>query len=97
MPVWCAETVAICSVRGAYEYAGQKCSATARMYVPESLWPEVSGGRGGGRREKGRREGGERRGEGREEREGEKGGRRGKGRREGGEEGEKGGREVRKK
>ena len=49
MPVWCAETVAICSVRGAYEYAGQKCSATARMYVPESLWPEVSGG--GGREE----------------------------------------------
>ena len=52
--------MAICSVRGAYEYAGQKCSATARMYVPESLWPEVSGGGGreGGEGGKGRREGG---------------------------------------
>ena len=37
--------MAICSIRGAFEYAGQKCSATARMYVPESLWPEVSGER----------------------------------------------------
>ena len=56
VPVWCAETVAICSVRGAYEYAGQKCSATARMYVPESLWPEVSG-RGGREEREGRGEG----------------------------------------
>ena len=47
-----ADNVAICSIRGAFEYAGQKCSATARMYVPESLWPEVSGER----REEGRRE-----------------------------------------
>ena len=37
------ENVAYCSVRGAIEYSGQKCSATARMYVPESCWPEVSG------------------------------------------------------
>ena len=81
MPVWCAETVAICSVRGAYEYAGQKCSATARMYVPESLWPEVSGGR---------REGG-RRG-----REGEKGGRE-EGKEKGREEGREGVREDRRK
>ena len=76
MPVWCAETVAICSVRGAYEYAGQKCSATARMYVPESLWPEVSGGRGreGGEGGKGRREGGKKGGsEGGKEEEREKG------------------------
>lgn len=35
------ENVAYCSVRGAVEYSGQKCSATARMYVPESCWPEV--------------------------------------------------------
>ena len=25
-------------VRGAFEYSGQKCSAAARAYVPESLW-----------------------------------------------------------
>ena len=36
------ENAAICSVRGAFEYSGQKCSATARMYVPESCWPEVT-------------------------------------------------------
>jgi len=29
------------SVRGAFEYSGQKCSATARLYVPSSLWPAV--------------------------------------------------------
>jgi 1-pyrroline-5-carboxylate dehydrogenase len=29
------------TIRGAFEYSGQKCSATSRMYVPESLWPEV--------------------------------------------------------
>ena len=57
-----ADNVAICSIRGAFEYAGQKCSATARMYVPESLWPEVSGER--------REEGGERREEREEESEG---------------------------
>jgi 1-pyrroline-5-carboxylate dehydrogenase len=28
-------------VRGAYEYQGQKCSASSRLYVPESLWPDV--------------------------------------------------------
>jgi 1-pyrroline-5-carboxylate dehydrogenase len=28
-------------VRGAYEYQGQKCSASSRLYVPESLWPAV--------------------------------------------------------
>ena len=27
--------------RGAFEYQGQKCSAAARAYIPESLWPEV--------------------------------------------------------
>ena len=35
------ETVVNCTVRGAFEYSGQKCSATSRMYIPESLWPEV--------------------------------------------------------
>jgi 1-pyrroline-5-carboxylate dehydrogenase len=28
-------------VRGAYEYQGQKCSASSRLYVPRSLWPDV--------------------------------------------------------
>ena len=28
-------------VRGAYEYQGQKCSATSRGYVPASRWPEL--------------------------------------------------------
>jgi 1-pyrroline-5-carboxylate dehydrogenase len=29
------------TVRGAFEYQGQKCSACSRMYVPKSMWPEV--------------------------------------------------------
>ncbi|MFV1980074.1 MAG: L-glutamate gamma-semialdehyde dehydrogenase [Rhodothermia bacterium] len=33
--------VATAAVRGAFEYQGQKCSAASRMYVPESLWPEI--------------------------------------------------------
>jgi 1-pyrroline-5-carboxylate dehydrogenase len=28
------------TVRGAFEYQGQKCSATSRLYVPKSVWPE---------------------------------------------------------
>ncbi|KAK6344468.1 1-pyrroline-5-carboxylate dehydrogenase [Orbilia brochopaga] len=28
------------TVRGAFEYSGQKCSATSRLYVAESIWPE---------------------------------------------------------
>ncbi|KZZ95964.1 delta 1-pyrroline-5-carboxylate dehydrogenase [Moelleriella libera RCEF 2490] len=27
------------TVRGAFEYQGQKCSATSRLYVPRSAWP----------------------------------------------------------
>lgn len=27
--------------RGAFEYQGQKCSAASRIYVPESIWPEI--------------------------------------------------------
>lgn len=27
------------TVRGAFEFQGQKCSATSRLYVPESMWP----------------------------------------------------------
>jgi 1-pyrroline-5-carboxylate dehydrogenase len=33
--------VATAIVRGAFEYQGQKCSAASRVYVPESLWPEI--------------------------------------------------------
>ena len=29
-------------VRGGFEYQGQKCSAVSRLFVPQSLWPEVS-------------------------------------------------------
>ncbi len=28
-------------IRGAYEYQGQKCSATSRAYVPQSMWPTL--------------------------------------------------------
>ncbi|HNX51685.1 MAG TPA: L-glutamate gamma-semialdehyde dehydrogenase [Thermoanaerobaculaceae bacterium] len=33
--------VATCLLRGAFEYQGQKCSATSRAYVARSLWPAV--------------------------------------------------------
>jgi len=29
------------TIRAAFEYQGQKCSACSRAYVPESMWPEV--------------------------------------------------------
>jgi len=35
------EEVVANTLRGAFEYQGQKCSAASRMYVPESLWPTV--------------------------------------------------------
>lgn len=28
-------------VRGAFEYAGQKCSAASRAYIPASIWPKL--------------------------------------------------------
>jgi 1-pyrroline-5-carboxylate dehydrogenase len=31
---------AVQTVRGAFEYQGQKCSATSRTYVPKSIWPQ---------------------------------------------------------
>lgn len=34
-------SVVASSARSAFEYSGQKCSALDRMYVPESLWPQV--------------------------------------------------------
>lgn len=35
------ESVVNSTIRSAFEYQGQKCSACSRMYVPESLWPKV--------------------------------------------------------
>lgn len=34
------ENAAIQTLRGAFEFQGQKCSATSRAYVPQSVWPE---------------------------------------------------------
>ena len=35
------QELAVAIVRGGFEYQGQKCSASSRVYVPRSLWPEV--------------------------------------------------------
>ncbi|XP_017058465.1 delta-1-pyrroline-5-carboxylate dehydrogenase, mitochondrial [Drosophila ficusphila] len=32
------ETAVACTIRAAFEYAGQKCSSCSMLYVPESLW-----------------------------------------------------------
>ncbi|XP_027023615.2 delta-1-pyrroline-5-carboxylate dehydrogenase, mitochondrial [Tachysurus fulvidraco] len=32
------------TIRSAFEYSGQKCSACSRMYVPDSLWPQIKKG-----------------------------------------------------
>jgi 1-pyrroline-5-carboxylate dehydrogenase len=32
------------SIRSGFEYQGQKCSALSRVYVPESLWPQIKEG-----------------------------------------------------
>ena len=37
-----AEAVATAIVRGSFEYQGQKCSASSRVYIPSNLWAEVS-------------------------------------------------------
>jgi len=34
------ENAVLQTVRGAFEYQGQKCSATSRLYVPASIWPK---------------------------------------------------------
>src|SRR5687767_2625516 len=36
------QELAVAIVRGGFEYQGQKCSAASRIYVPKSLWPEVT-------------------------------------------------------
>jgi len=33
--------LAVAIARGGFEFQGQKCSAASRVYVPESLWPQV--------------------------------------------------------
>jgi 1-pyrroline-5-carboxylate dehydrogenase len=38
------ENAVINTVRGAFEYQGQKCSACSRAYVPASLWEDVKKG-----------------------------------------------------
>ena len=35
------QALAVAIARGGFEYQGQKCSAASRIYVPQSLWPEV--------------------------------------------------------
>jgi len=35
------ESTVTAIIRGAFEYQGQKCSATSRAYIPESLWPKI--------------------------------------------------------
>ncbi len=35
------EALATAIVRGAFEYQGQKCSAASRVYIPDSIWPQV--------------------------------------------------------
>jgi 1-pyrroline-5-carboxylate dehydrogenase len=34
------DSLVAATVRGAFEYQGQKCSAASRMYVPASRWPD---------------------------------------------------------
>jgi 1-pyrroline-5-carboxylate dehydrogenase len=35
------DALAAACIRGSYEYQGQKCSASSRLYVPRSLWPAL--------------------------------------------------------
>ena len=35
------EAVATAIVRGSFEYQGQKCSASSRLYLPSNLWGEI--------------------------------------------------------
>jgi 1-pyrroline-5-carboxylate dehydrogenase len=39
-----AAAVATAIVRGSFEYQGQKCSASSRLYIPSNIWPEVRAG-----------------------------------------------------
>jgi 1-pyrroline-5-carboxylate dehydrogenase len=35
------QELAVAIARGGFEYQGQKCSAASRVYIPQSLWPEL--------------------------------------------------------
>jgi 1-pyrroline-5-carboxylate dehydrogenase len=35
------DVLAAATIRGAFEYQGQKCSAASRMYVPDNIWPQL--------------------------------------------------------
>jgi 1-pyrroline-5-carboxylate dehydrogenase len=35
------DAVAAAVVRGSFEYQGQKCSASSRLYIPSNVWPEL--------------------------------------------------------
>ena len=35
------ESLATATIRGGYEYQGQKCSAASRLFIPETLWPSL--------------------------------------------------------
>jgi 1-pyrroline-5-carboxylate dehydrogenase len=35
------DALAVAIARGGYEFQGQKCSAASRVYVPQSLWPQL--------------------------------------------------------
>lgn len=37
-------SVVLGTLRSAFEYSGQKCSACSRLFIPESLWPEIRDG-----------------------------------------------------
>src|SRR5687768_5732787 len=36
-----AQELSVAIARGGFEYQGQKCSAASRVYIPQSLWPDV--------------------------------------------------------
>src|SRR5207245_4790946 len=33
--------LSVAIARGGFEYQGQKCSAASRVYIPQSIWPDV--------------------------------------------------------
>jgi 1-pyrroline-5-carboxylate dehydrogenase len=35
------DAVITATVRGGFEYQGQKCSAASRVYIPDSMWPKI--------------------------------------------------------
>lgn len=38
------DAVVTAIIAGGFSYQGQKCSATSRVYIPESLWPQIKSG-----------------------------------------------------